>query len=161
MNKAQCAAVLDICEDHLLYCERGSHRTRRHDAQVVLGARNLAKAARHPIVEETPIGRHTERPDIRPRGRSGGTDLFDVTNCHPPSQARIRDAVQKSFEHLEGHLGWKSFKVCRNGPSSRKKRTIFTRLAFHMWWVASGRPSCSMLSSNRTCRPRNVHIQLG
>ena len=86
--------VLDIYGDHLLYCERGSHRIRRHDAQVRLLAGDLAKAARHLIVEEKPLGGHSERPDIRALGRSGGTDLFDVTICHPLSQARIRDAVQ-------------------------------------------------------------------
>ena len=87
--RPQCAAVLDIYGDHLLYCERGSHRIRRHDAQVRLLAGDLAKAAQHPIVEERPLGRHRERPDIRALGRTGGTDLFDVTICHPLSQARI------------------------------------------------------------------------
>ena len=42
-------------------------------------ARDLAKAARPPVVEERPVGRHRERPDIRALGRSGGTELFDVT----------------------------------------------------------------------------------
>ena len=41
------------------------HGTQRHDAQVKLLARDLAKAACHPFVEERPIGRHTERPGIR------------------------------------------------------------------------------------------------
>ena len=85
----------------LLYCERGSHRIRRHDAQVRLLAGDLAKAARHPIVEERPLGRHRERPDIRALGRTGGTDLFDVPICHPLSQARIRDAVQNPLNILK------------------------------------------------------------
>ena len=53
------------------------------------------------IVEERPLGRHRERPDIRALGRTGGTDLFDVTICHPLSQARIRDAVQNPLNILK------------------------------------------------------------
>ena len=85
---------LYIYGDHLLYCERGSHSIRRHDAQVRLLAGDLAKAARHPTVEERHLGRHRERPDICALGRTGGTDLFNVTIYHPLSQARTRDAVQ-------------------------------------------------------------------
>ena len=51
-QRPQCAAVMDIYGDHLLYCERGPHRMRRHDAQVKLLAWDLAKDARHPVVEE-------------------------------------------------------------------------------------------------------------
>ena len=91
-TQPQCAAVSDIYGDHLLYCERCSHRIRRHVSQVQRLAGDLGKVARHPIVEERPLGRHRERPDIRTLGRTGGTDLFDVTMCHPLSQARIRDA---------------------------------------------------------------------
>ena len=76
-------------------------RIRRHDAQVKLLARDLAKAARHPVVEEKPVGRHRERPDIRALGRSGGTGLFDVTICHPISHARIRDAVENPLNLLK------------------------------------------------------------
>ena len=64
-------------------------------------AGDLAKAALHPIVEERPLGRHRESPDIRALGRKGGTDLFDVTICHPLSQARIRDAVQNPLNILK------------------------------------------------------------
>ena len=100
-TRPQCAAVLDIYGEHLRYCERGSHRIRRHDAQVRLLAGDLAKAVQHPIVEERPLGRHRERPDIRALGRTRGTDLFDVTICHPLSQARIRDAVQNPLNILK------------------------------------------------------------
>ena len=55
-TRPQCAGVLDIYGDHLLYCERGSHIIRRHDAQVRLFAGDLAKAARHPIVDKRPLG---------------------------------------------------------------------------------------------------------
>ena len=61
----------------------------------------IAKAARHPVVEERPVGRHRERPDIRALGRSGGTELFDVTICHPLSHARIRDAVENPLNLLK------------------------------------------------------------
>ena len=85
---------MDTYGDHLLYCERIPHRFWRHDAHVKLLARDLAKAARHPVVEETPVGRHMERPDIRALGSRGGTELFDVKICHPLSQARIRDVSE-------------------------------------------------------------------
>ena len=55
----------------------------------------------HPIVEGRPLGKHRERPDIGALGRTGGTDLFDVTICHPLSQARIRDAVQNPLNILK------------------------------------------------------------
>ena len=93
-QRPQCAAVMDTYGDHLLYYERGPHRIWRHDAQVKLLARDLAKAARHPVVEERPVGRYRERTDIRALGRSDGTELFDVTICHPLRQARIRDMVE-------------------------------------------------------------------
>ena len=64
-------------------------------------AGDLAIAARHPIVEERPLGRHRERPDIRALGRTGETDLFDVTICHPLSQARVPDAVQNKLNILK------------------------------------------------------------
>ena len=64
-------------------------------------AGDLAKEALHPIVEERPLGRHRERPDIRALGRTVGTDQFDVTICHPLSQTRIRDAVQNPLSILK------------------------------------------------------------
>ena len=54
-----------------------------------------------------------------------------------------------SIEHREGSLGWKSYKVCKNGPGSRKNGTTVTRPAFHTWRMASGRSSCSVFSGNR------------
>ena len=100
-TRPQCAAFLDIYGDHLLYCERGSLRIRRHDAQVRLFAGDLAKAARHPIFEERPLEGYRENPDICALGRTRGTDLFDVTIFHPLSQARIRDAVQSPVNILK------------------------------------------------------------
>ena len=57
-----------------------------------------------------------------------------------------RFCTGKSFEHLEGSLGWESFKVCKNGPRSPNKCTNVTCHDFHTWWMASGLPSCSVLS---------------
>ena len=92
---------MDTYGGHLMYCERGPHRIRRHDALVKLLARDLAKAARYPVVEEKPVGRHRERTDIRALERSGGTELFDVTICHPLNQARIRDVVENPLNLLK------------------------------------------------------------
>ena len=100
-QRPQCAAVMDTYGDHLLHCERGPHRIRRHDAQVKLLARDLAIAVRHPVVEERLVGHHRERPDIRALGRSGETELFDVTICHSLSQAKIRDVVENPLNLLE------------------------------------------------------------
>ena len=94
-QRPQCAAFMDTYGDHLLYCERVPHRIWRHDAHVKLLARELAKAARHLVVEERPLGSHRERPDLRAFWRSGGTELFGVTICHPLSQAQIRDVVER------------------------------------------------------------------
>ena len=66
----------------------------------------------------------------------------------------------KYFDLYEGGLGWKRFKVFKNGPQSWKKRTTVTHPDFHTWWMASGRSSCSVLSGNNNCRSWDVHIQL-
>ena len=99
--EGQCAAVMNTYGGHLLYCGRGPHRIRQHHAPVKLLARDLAKAARHPVVEERPVGRHRERPDVRALGRSGGTELFDVTICNPLSQARIRNVTENPLNLLK------------------------------------------------------------
>ena len=66
----------------------------------------------------------------------------------------------KSLQYLEGSLGWKSFKVCSNGPRSRKKRATVTRPDLPTWWRASGRSSCSVLSGNSNCRSWIVYFKL-
>lgn len=43
------------------------------DAQVRLLEIDLAKATRHPAVNERPLGCHRERPDVRALGKRGGT----------------------------------------------------------------------------------------
>ena len=98
---AQLAALMDFYGDHLLHCERGTHRTARHDEQVRLLVGNPSKAARHPVLEPRPLGRHRERPDIRAISSHGGSDLFVVTFCHPLSPARIWDSVQNPLSILK------------------------------------------------------------
>ena len=78
-NRTQCAAIIDIYGDHLLHCERGTHRIRRHDAQVRLLQADLNKAARHPVLKPRPFRRQKERPDISALGSHGGSDKFDIT----------------------------------------------------------------------------------
>ena len=56
-NGPQCAAIMDIYGGHLLHCERGTRRIRRHDAQV-----RLLQA-------------------------DGGLGVFDITIRHPLSPA--------------------------------------------------------------------------
>ena len=92
-NSPWCTAIMDIYGDHLLHCGRGTHGIRRHDAQVRLLQADLKKAARHPVLEPRPFGRHKERPDISALGSRGGSDMFDITICRPLSPARIRDGL--------------------------------------------------------------------
>ena len=87
--------------DHLIHCERGTHRIARHDEQVRLLVGDLSKAARHPVLEPRPLGRHRERPDICAISSHGGSDLFDITLCHPLTPARIRDSVQNPLNILK------------------------------------------------------------
>ena len=116
---------MDTYGNHLLYCERGPHIIWRHDAQVKLLARGLAKAARHPAVDERPVGRHRERPDIRALGRSGGTELFEVTISHPLSQAKIGDVTESSLSLLKA--AWTA-KVSRYSGMLHVGGTVFNLL---------------------------------
>ena len=90
-----------IYGDHLLQCERGTHRIRRHNAQVRLLQANLKKVVRHPVLEPRPFGRHKERPDISALGSNRGSDMFDITICHPLSPARIRDGFENPLTLLK------------------------------------------------------------
>ena len=145
----QCAAVMDTNGDHLLYCERGPHRIWRHDAHVKLLAGDLAKAARHPVDEERPVERHRERPDIRALGRSGGTELFDVTIFHPLSQARIRDAVENPLNLLKA--AWTA-KVSRYASMLQAAGTGFSLLPVPLstlggWHPDAHKALCSLAST--------------
>ena len=42
-----------------------------------------------------------ERPDISAISSHGGSDLFDITFCHPLTPARIRDSVQNPLGILK------------------------------------------------------------
>ena len=141
--------TMDIYGDHLLYSEKGLHRIRRHDAQVRLLARDLAKAARHPVVEERPLGRHRERPEIYVLGIGGGTELLDVTICHLLSQAWIRDVVENST--VEGSTNSKTFQIRQHAPSGRNRVQPATCTLVNTRWVASGRTSGVMLCCNYYC----------
>ena len=92
---------MDVYGDHLLHCERGTHRIERHDEQVQLLVGDLPKAARHPVLEPRLLGRHRERPDIRVTSCHGGSDLFDISFCHPLTPARIRDSMQNPLSILK------------------------------------------------------------
>ena len=92
---------MDVHGDHLLHCEKGTHRIARYDEQVRLLVGDLSKAARHPVLEPRLLGRHRERPDIRAISFHGGSDLFDITFCHPLTPARIRDSVKNPLSILK------------------------------------------------------------
>ena len=166
-QRPQCAAVMDTDGDHLLYCERGPRRIRRHDAQVKVLARDLAKAACHPVVEERQVGRHRDRPsivrlfasllnnknrgrpDIRALGRSGGTELFNVTICHPLGQARIRDVVENPLNLLKA--AWTA-KVSRYASMLQAAGTGFNLLPVPLLTLSGWHPDvhkalCSVAST--------------
>ena len=103
-SRVLCDAIMDICGDHLLHCERGIHKIGRHDAQVRLLDADLIMAARHPVVEPRPFGRHKERPDISALGSHGGSDVFDITFCHPFSPSRVRDGMENALNLLK--MAW-------------------------------------------------------
>ena len=48
----------------------------------------------HPVLEQRPFGRHKERPDISALGSHKGSDMFDITICHPLPPARIQDGLE-------------------------------------------------------------------
>ena len=99
--RVQCDAIMDIYGDHLLHCERGIHRIIRHDAQVRLLEADLIKAARYPVVEPRPFGRHKERPYISALGCYCRSDMFYITFCNPLSPARVWDGVENALNLLE------------------------------------------------------------
>ena len=92
---------MDIYGDYLFHCERGIHRIRRHDAQVRLVEADLIKTARYPVFEARSFGRQKERPDISALGSHGGSDMFDITFCHPLSPARVQDGMDNALNLLK------------------------------------------------------------
>ena len=99
--RPQCAAVMDVYGDHLLHCERGTHNIARHEEQVQLLVRDLSKAARHPVLEPRPLGRHRERLEISATSSHGGSDLFDFTLCHPLTPAWFLDSVKNPLSIMK------------------------------------------------------------
>ena len=109
------------------------------------------------------LGRHTERPDIRALGRTGGTDLIDVTICHPLSQARIRDAVQNPLSVLKAALAGK---VSRYGGMVQEDGGRVNVLPVKLFTLGGWHPDvhlalCSAATAIAAICSGNVHIQLG
>ena len=92
------------------------------------------------------------RPDMRQR------TLF-VTSRVACCRNRMLLA-RENVDSPRAAMGWKSFKVCSNGPRSQKKRATVTRPDLHTWWMASGRSPCPVLGGNNNCRSWNFHFQL-
>ena len=138
---------MDIYGDHLLFCERRPHGVRRNNAQVRLLARDLAKAARHPVVDERPLGRVPGKDLISAcLGVACGTELFDDTICHPLSPARIRDVVENPLNLLKA--AW-SAKVSRYASVLQAAGTGFNLLTVPLttlggWHPDAHRPLCSV-----------------
>ena len=104
---------------------------------------------RHLVVEERPLGRHRERPDIRALGRSGGTGLFVVTICHPLSQARIRDVIENPMNLLKA--AW-TLKVSRYAGMLQAGGTGFKLLPVPLstlggWHPGAHKALCSVAST--------------
>ena len=72
--------------------------------QMKLSVRYLAKAARHPVVEEWPVGSHRENQTFRELVTSGGTELFDVTIGHP--LGRLEATAPKQERKLKQNKEW-------------------------------------------------------
>ena len=90
-----------IFDDRLLHCERGTQRIRRRGEQVRLLEADLIKSACHPVLEPRPFGRGKELPDIRALGSHGGSDMFDITVCHPFSPTQIQDGMDYALSLLK------------------------------------------------------------
>ena len=58
---------------------------------------DLIKSARHPVLEPRPFERHKERLDISALSSHGGSDMFDITICHPLPPAQIRDGMENAL----------------------------------------------------------------
>ena len=93
--------------------------------------------------------RHRERPDIRALGRSGGTELFDVTICHPFSQTWIRDGSANPLNLLKA--AWTA-KVSRYSGMLHAAETRFNLLPVSLstlggWHPDAHRAFCSVAST--------------
>ena len=90
---------MDMYGDHLLHCQKGTHRIRRRDAQVRLLQVYLKQAARHAVLEPRPFGsaQGTSRHQRIRESRS----LRYVRYNHPLSPARIRDGLENPLTPLK------------------------------------------------------------
>ncbi len=61
---------------------------------------DLIKATRRPVLQSRPFGRHKERPDTSALGGHDGSDMFDITFCHPLPPARVRDGMANALNLL-------------------------------------------------------------
>ena len=104
---------------------RGTHGIRRHDARLRLLQADLKKAARHPVLEPRPFGRHKERPDISVLGSHGGSDMFDITICHPLSPPRIRDGLENPLTPLKNSWDEKIRRIRRVLHASATAPNLF------------------------------------
>ena len=94
--RKKCGVVTDVFSDHLSECEHGSYRIWRCDSQAQFLSMDLAKAARHPIVEPHPKGQHSQRPDIKAISSHRGKNLFDSTISHPLSFGRLANTPREA-----------------------------------------------------------------
>ena len=95
------------------HCERGSRRIRRHYAPFRILEADLIRAARHPVVEPRTFGRHKKRTDISTLGSHGGSNMFDITFCHPLSPARVRIGMENALNLLKKAWDEKMRGFCR------------------------------------------------
>ena len=118
---------MDTYGEHLFYCERIPNRIWLNDEHVKQLTRDLAKSARHPVVEQRPVERLREKPDIRVHGRSGRKKFVDVMTSHLLRQARIRN-VSKNPMHP---LNWPwTAKISGYSCMLQATKTRFIRLPF-------------------------------
>ena len=68
---------------------------------------DLKKSARQPVLQPRPFGQHRERPDTSALRSHGGSDIFDITDFHSLSPARIRDGLQNPLTLLKNAWGEK------------------------------------------------------
>ena len=108
------------------------------DAQVRLLARDLAKAARHPVVEERPFSsqRKTGYPRAREKRRNGAFRCYYL----PPSQSgKDPGRGRKSVESVKGGMACQSFQIHRHALSGRNRVQPATCPFVNTRWLAPRR----------------------
>ena len=92
---------------------------------------------------------HGNCNNIRALGRSGGTELFNVTICHPLSQAGIRDMSENPMDLLKAAC---TAKVSRYSGMLKESGTRFKLLPVPLstlggWHPNAHRALCSVAST--------------